>query len=194
MRRSACVCIQLSRVRLYEIPAGSAASHEMQERLRGKGIRVYDIEFVTLSQGFAPLPSSCPGRLRGGPGERWRVGRRVASFAHRRNARGRAPNAGAQLCDAVAERPSSNEAIIQEARSDRLLPGRGTLPLCDLLDVLPTETVVSVEVPMDGSPQPSSMCGTYSWRRRSCSPPAAPKTMRIYRVVATERGHLLAQL
>jgi xylose isomerase-like TIM barrel protein len=37
-----------------EIPAGSAASHEMQERLRGKGIRVYDIEFVTLSQGFAP--------------------------------------------------------------------------------------------------------------------------------------------
>ena len=128
----------------YEIPAGSAASHEMQERLRGKGVRVYDIEFVTLSQGFAPLPSSCPGRLRGGPGERWRVGRRVASFAHRRNARGRAPNAGAQLCDAVAERPSSNEAIIQEARSDRLLPGRGTLPLCDLLDVLPTETVVSV--------------------------------------------------
>ena len=38
----------------YEIPASSAASHEMQERLRGKGIRVYDIEFVTLSQGFAP--------------------------------------------------------------------------------------------------------------------------------------------
>ena len=43
----------------------------------------------------------------------------------------------AQLCDAVAERPSSNQAIIQEARSGRLPPGRSALPLRDLLDVLP---------------------------------------------------------
>ena len=41
----------------YEIPAGSAASRAMQERLRGEGIRVYDIEFVTLS-GTSSLPPS----------------------------------------------------------------------------------------------------------------------------------------
>src|SRR5918912_1211545 len=38
----------------YEIPAGSAASREMRERLRGEGVRVYDIEFVTLSEAFVP--------------------------------------------------------------------------------------------------------------------------------------------
>lgn len=200
----------------YEIPASSAASHEMQERLRGEGIRVYDIEFITLSQGFAPaslIPvleaASALGARRlsvcGDDPEHTRMvemfatlcdlaapfgigvdlecmaWRRVSSFPQavqvvseagrvnggvlvdalhlsrtggtRENVRQTPPNLirSAQLCDAVAERPSSNEAIIQEARSGRLLPGRGTLPLCDLLDVLPTETVLSVEVPMDGS-------------------------------------------
>ena len=38
----------------YEIRAGSAASREMQQRLRGEGVRVYDIEFVTLSKDFVP--------------------------------------------------------------------------------------------------------------------------------------------
>src|SRR6202040_247001 len=60
----------------------------------------------------------------------------------------------AQLCDAVAERPSSQEAIIKEARSGRLPPGHGTLPLRDLLAELPAGTVLSIEVPMDGSAPP----------------------------------------
>jgi sugar phosphate isomerase/epimerase len=60
----------------------------------------------------------------------------------------------AQLCDAVAERPSSQEAIIKEARSGRLPPGRGTLPLRDLLAALPADTALSIEVPMDGSAPP----------------------------------------
>jgi sugar phosphate isomerase/epimerase len=60
----------------------------------------------------------------------------------------------AQLCDAVAERPPSEEAIIKEARSGRLPPGRGALPLHDLLAELPDGTVLSVEVPMDGSAPP----------------------------------------
>jgi sugar phosphate isomerase/epimerase len=62
----------------------------------------------------------------------------------------------AQLCDAVAERPSSQEAIIKEARSGRLPPGRGALPLRDLLAELPADTVLSIEVPMDGSTPPEA--------------------------------------
>jgi sugar phosphate isomerase/epimerase len=60
----------------------------------------------------------------------------------------------AQLCDAVAERPFSQEAIIKEARSGRLPPGRGALPLRDLLAALPDESVLSIEVPMNGSAPP----------------------------------------
>jgi sugar phosphate isomerase/epimerase len=54
----------------------------------------------------------------------------------------------AQLCDAPATIPASEEAIIQEARSGRLPPGEGELPLCALLAALPTDTRLSVEVPM----------------------------------------------
>jgi sugar phosphate isomerase/epimerase len=60
----------------------------------------------------------------------------------------------AQLCDASAEPPSSQEAIIKEARSGRLPPGRGKLPLRDLLAELPDDTALSIEVPMDGSAPP----------------------------------------
>jgi sugar phosphate isomerase/epimerase len=59
----------------------------------------------------------------------------------------------AQLCDAPARRPASTEAIIQEARSGRLPPGRGELPLCELLAALPEDATLSVEVPMEsGAP------------------------------------------
>jgi sugar phosphate isomerase/epimerase len=55
----------------------------------------------------------------------------------------------AQLCDAPATRPGSTEAIIEEARSKRLPPGYGDLPLRELLAALPDDVRVSVEVPMD---------------------------------------------
>ena len=55
----------------------------------------------------------------------------------------------AQLCDAPATRPGSTEAIIEEARSKRLPPGHGDLPLRELLAVLPDDVCLSVEVPMD---------------------------------------------
>ena len=203
----------------YEIPAGSAASRAMQERLRGEGIRVYDIEFVTLSEDFVPASltpvleaASALGAQRlsvcGDDPDHARMTatfaalcdlaatfgmgvdlecmawRRVSSFpqAVRVVAEAGRPNGGvlidalhlsrtggtpqdvrrtpaslirsAQLCDAVAERPSSNQAIIQEARSGRLPPGRSALPLRDLLDVLPEAAVLSVEVPMNGSTPP----------------------------------------
>ena len=54
----------------------------------------------------------------------------------------------AQLCDARAERPVGNEAIIAEARSGRLPPGTGHLPLDELIASLPAHAALAVEVPM----------------------------------------------
>jgi sugar phosphate isomerase/epimerase len=52
-----------------------------------------------------------------------------------------------QLCDAVADRPETETAIIAEAREGRLPPGDGALPLFDLLDALPANVNISVEMP-----------------------------------------------
>lgn len=57
-----------------------------------------------------------------------------------------------QLCDAVAERPSDNAALVAEARGGRLLPGQGALPLQDLLRAVPSDATLSVEVPNTGLP------------------------------------------
>jgi len=57
-----------------------------------------------------------------------------------------------QLCDAVAERPTDNAALVAEARGGRLLPGQGALPLQDLLRVVPSDATLSVEVPNNGLP------------------------------------------
>ncbi|WP_158817774.1 sugar phosphate isomerase/epimerase [Methylocapsa sp. S129] len=60
----------------------------------------------------------------------------------------------AQLCDAPATRPPTETAIIQEARSGRLPPGEGDLPLRELLAALPETVVLSVEVPIAGETSP----------------------------------------
>lgn len=52
----------------------------------------------------------------------------------------------AQLCDAPAESPPI-ELLAQEARTARLYPGAGGLPLSELLDALPDGLPLSVEVP-----------------------------------------------
>lgn len=52
----------------------------------------------------------------------------------------------AQLCDAPAEAPPA-ELLAQEARTARLYPGDGALPLSDLLDALPDGVPLSIEVP-----------------------------------------------
>lgn len=57
-----------------------------------------------------------------------------------------------QLCDAVAERPADDAALVAEARGGRLLPGEGALPLQDLLGVVPLEARLSVEIPNIGLP------------------------------------------
>jgi sugar phosphate isomerase/epimerase len=52
-----------------------------------------------------------------------------------------------QLCDAAPEEPVGDAATILEARSGRLPPGAGVLPLADLLAALPAGTALSVEMP-----------------------------------------------
>lgn len=199
----------------YEIPAGSEASRDMQRRLQGEGMRVHDIEFVTIGEDFSA--GSLTGVLEaagalgakrlsvcGDDSERSRL---VANFAAlcdlaapfgigvdlecmawrtvsslplavRVVEEAGRPNGGvlvdalhlsrtggspqdvreispervrsAQLCDARAERPVGDDAVIREARSGRLLPGEGHLPLTELLAALPDHATLSVEVPMAG--------------------------------------------
>jgi sugar phosphate isomerase/epimerase len=50
-----------------------------------------------------------------------------------------------QLCDAPLEPPDGDAAA--EARTDRLLPGEGALPLTDLLSAVPATLPVAVEAP-----------------------------------------------
>lgn len=52
-----------------------------------------------------------------------------------------------QICDAPAVSPAGDEAIIQEAREGRLPPGQGALPLAALLRSLPSDALVSAEMP-----------------------------------------------
>ncbi|MFM0418237.1 sugar phosphate isomerase/epimerase family protein [Paraburkholderia aromaticivorans] len=57
-----------------------------------------------------------------------------------------------QLCDASQNDPVGDEATILEARTGRLPPGQGALPLGDLLDALPAGTAMSVEMPLPSLP------------------------------------------
>lgn len=54
-----------------------------------------------------------------------------------------------QICDAPREPPPPGELVI-EARTWRLLPGRGGLPLKSLIDALPPGIPVGVELPIAG--------------------------------------------
>jgi sugar phosphate isomerase/epimerase len=55
----------------------------------------------------------------------------------------------AQICDASADMPGPGDtpALIREARTGRLLPGDGVLPLADLVAALPDTAVPAVEAP-----------------------------------------------
>ena len=55
-----------------------------------------------------------------------------------------------QVCDAAAASGlMDHAALLHEARHARLLPGEGSLPLRDLLQHVPADTVISVEVQSD---------------------------------------------
>ncbi len=52
-----------------------------------------------------------------------------------------------QLCDAPAERPQDLETRLFQARAERMIPGRGGLPLADIVRALPAGLPISLEVP-----------------------------------------------
>jgi sugar phosphate isomerase/epimerase len=52
-----------------------------------------------------------------------------------------------QLSDAPAAQPTTDAATITEAREGRLAPGDGDLPLIAVIQALPRDTALSVEVP-----------------------------------------------
>jgi sugar phosphate isomerase/epimerase len=54
----------------------------------------------------------------------------------------------AQICDAAAVIPSEPGDLIREARSGRLLPGEGALPLRELVAALPAAIPLAVEAPV----------------------------------------------
>ena len=55
----------------------------------------------------------------------------------------------AQLCDAGPDMPGPGDtpALIREARTGRLLPGEGVLPLAELVAALPPEVPLAIEAP-----------------------------------------------
>lgn len=53
-----------------------------------------------------------------------------------------------QLCDAHPGRPTEMQEIIRQARGDRLLPGDGALDLRSLVNALPADLPLSLEVPV----------------------------------------------
>jgi len=55
----------------------------------------------------------------------------------------------AQICDASADmpRPTDTPALIREARTGRLLPGEGVLPLAQLVAALPAGVPLAIEAP-----------------------------------------------
>jgi sugar phosphate isomerase/epimerase len=59
-----------------------------------------------------------------------------------------------QLCDGPLRAPVGHEALIQEARTNRLVPGDGEFPLHTLLDAMPQDCVASLEVPLPPGREP----------------------------------------
>ena len=55
----------------------------------------------------------------------------------------------AQICDASAMMPAPDDApsLIREARTGRLLPGDGALPLAELVAALPVGVPLAIEAP-----------------------------------------------
>lgn len=72
----------------------------------------------------------------------------------------------AQLCDAVADIPASDAAIIAEARAGRLPPGDGGLPLGGLLQALPADASLSVEMPLPALDVRARLAAAFNATRR----------------------------
>ena len=80
----------------------------------------------------------------------------------------------AQICDAGPDMPGPDDtpALIREARTGRLLPGEGVLPLAELVATLPATLPLGVEAP----------CGA------AAALPAVERARRAYRALAALVG------
>ena len=72
----------------------------------------------------------------------------------------------AQLCDAVAVMPTTDLAVIAEAREGRLPPGEGVLPLNALLEALPADISLSVEMPLPAMEARARIAAAFDATRR----------------------------
>jgi len=72
----------------------------------------------------------------------------------------------AQLCDAPLMMPATDDEAIREARTDRLPPGDGALPLDALLRALPPQVTLSVEMPFPSLPADARLALAYRSARR----------------------------
>lgn len=70
----------------------------------------------------------------------------------------------AQLCDAPAGIPTSNDELIHTARCARLLPGDGGIDLAGLVRALPGDLPLSLEIPND---EWLPRLGAEEWGRRA---------------------------
>ena len=61
-----------------------------------------------------------------------------------------------QLCDGPLQAPADREALIREARTNRLAPGEGQFPLKALLAAMPQDCMASLEVPLPQGRDPQS--------------------------------------
>jgi len=80
----------------------------------------------------------------------------------------------AQICDAGPDMPGPTDtpALIREARTGRLLPGEGVLPLKELVASLPSEVPLAIEAPC----------------RATADLPAVERARRAYRALADLTG------
>jgi len=76
----------------------------------------------------------------------------------------------AQICDASADMPGPTDTpnLIREARTGRLLPGEGVLPLAELVAALPEGIPLAIEAPS----------------RASADLPALERAKRAYRALS----------
>ena len=80
----------------------------------------------------------------------------------------------AQICDAGPDMPGPDDtsALIREARTGRLLPGDGVLPLAELMAALPAGVPVAIEAPC----------------RATADLPALERAKRAYRALSALTG------
>ena len=80
----------------------------------------------------------------------------------------------AQICDAGPDMPGPGDtpALIREARTGRLLPGEGVLPLAELIAALPATVPLAIEAP----------------NRATADLPAVERAKRAYRALAALTG------